>query len=135
MKPAPSSDRLIFDRDLGEWREPIVQTVEAVELAIVDGPAAGGKLPVPVNAPDGSEIVLHYTPLDIEVYEDDEGEEHLIVHGGGALTNPTTGEALGPMVYERRQGTLVFVRMHHNPTVEDEDDVPVQHAGVPILLD
>ena len=134
MKPSPSSG-LIFDRNLGEWREPIVQTVEVVELDIVDGPAAGGKLPVPVNAPDGSEIVLHYTPLDIEVYEDDEGEEHFIVHGGGAVTDPTTGEALGPMVYERRQGTLVFVRMHHNPTVEDEDDVPVQHAGVPIPLD
>ncbi len=111
------------------------ELIEVTELQIVDGPAVGGKLMVPVNAPDGDEIVLHYTPLDIEVYEDEDGEEHFIVHGGGALTDPTTGEALGPMVYARQGDTLVFVRMHHNPTVEDEDDVAVQHAGIPIMLD
>jgi hypothetical protein len=110
------------------------EVVEVVELSIVDGPAIGGLLQVPVNAPDGSEIVLHYTPLDIEEYEDANGVPQYVVHGGGALTDPVSGEPLGPMVYARLQGTLVFVRQHHNP-VEDEDDVAVQHAGEPIMLD
>lgn len=91
-------------------------------LSIIDGPAVGGRLQVPEGAKDGEEIVLHFMPMHLDVWEDDDGTEHYSIVGGGAVCDPVTNEPLGPMVYAKDGDNLVFLRNHHNPTTEAEDE-------------
>ena len=70
------------------------------------------------------EFVIRHLPLQIEEFQNAEGEWDFHVVGGGGTTDPLTGEPLGSMIYRVVEGsnTAEFVRSGHNPTSEDDDD-------------
>lgn len=101
------------------------------DLLLVGGPAAGGHVSMPEQGT--GEFVIHHLPLDIEEFQNADGEWDYHVRGGGGTTDPLTGEALGSMVYkvcdiEQPDGQYVahFVRSDHNPTSEDQDELESQ---------
>ena len=96
------------------------------DLLLVGGPAAGGHVSMPAKGT--GEFVIHHLPLDIEEFQNTDGEWDYHIRGGGGTTDPTTGEPLGSMVYKvsditqpNGQALAYFVRSDHNPTNEDQD--------------
>jgi len=92
------------------------------ELRLIGGPAAGGLVSMPEKGT--GEFVIRHLPLQIEEFQNAEGDWDYHVLGGGGTTDPTTGEPLGAMIYVVDAGadTATFVRSDHNPTSEDDDD-------------
>jgi len=91
------------------------------DLLLVGGPAAGGYVSMPEKGK--GEFVLKNLPLEIEEYQDVNGDWQYHVVRGGGTTDPVTGEPLGSMIYRVVEGTETaeFVRSGHNPMTEDDD--------------
>lgn len=98
-------------------------TVAVRDLLLVGGPAGGGHVQMPAKGT--GEFVLQSLPIELEEYQDAEGEWQCHIIGGGGTTDPLTGEPLGSMVYEVVETPVGyvarFVRSDHNPTNQDQD--------------
>jgi hypothetical protein len=105
-------------------------TVAVRDLLLVGGPAGGGHVQMPAKGT--GEFVLQSLPIELEEYQDAEGEWKCHIIGGGGTTDPLTGEPLGSMVYyvdADRPGEAWFVRSDHNPIDSESDyDLPMESA-------